>query len=340
MQHKQISYDVAVIGGGLAGLSLSIQLSRLGHQVLLLEKEKYPFHKVCGEYISMESWPFLENLGLPLRQLGVPRINHLHLTAPNGKLFATSLPLGGFGISRFTLDNLLFEIAKKEGVTILEETKVQNVEVGEGSITLQATAKSLGAIAVTAKTVSGSYGKRSNLDIKWKRSFIEEQRPKLNNYIAVKYHVHTGWPVHIIGLHNFEGGYCGISKVDGNAYCLCYLTTAACLQAHDHSIAAMEKEVLYQNPELKSIFQNSTIISGFPLTISQISFSKKTQTEKGILLLGDAAGMVTPLCGNGMSMALHSSKLAAPLVHSFLQQKITQEQMEQQYRQQWQHHFA
>ncbi|MBD0368921.1 MAG: FAD-dependent monooxygenase, partial [Flavisolibacter sp.] len=225
MQHKQISYDVAIIGGGLAGLSLSIQLSRLGHRVLLLEKEKYPFHKVCGEYISMESWPFLENLGVPLRQLGVPRINHLHLTAPNGKLFATSLPLGGFGISRFTLDNLLFEMAKKEGVTILEETKVQNVEADEGSFSVQATAKGLGTISVTVKMVCGSYGKRSNLDIKWKRSFIEEQRSKLNNYIAVKYHVHTDWPVHTIGLHNFEGGYCGISKVDGNAHCLCYLTT-------------------------------------------------------------------------------------------------------------------
>ncbi len=61
-----MQYDVAIVGGGLAGLSLSILLSKKGYQVILFEKEKYPFHKVCGEYISMESWNFIESLGLNL----------------------------------------------------------------------------------------------------------------------------------------------------------------------------------------------------------------------------------------------------------------------------------
>jgi flavin-dependent dehydrogenase len=45
MQLNQ-EYDVAIIGGGLAGLAASIQLSGVGHSVVLFEKEKYPFHKV------------------------------------------------------------------------------------------------------------------------------------------------------------------------------------------------------------------------------------------------------------------------------------------------------
>jgi len=52
---NDITYDAAIIGGGLAGLALSIQLSKKGYRVILFEKEQYPFHKVCGEYISMES---------------------------------------------------------------------------------------------------------------------------------------------------------------------------------------------------------------------------------------------------------------------------------------------
>ncbi len=67
-------YDAAIVGGGLAGLSLAIQLSKKGYQVLLFEKEIYPFHKVCGEYISMESWDFLTALGLPLGEWNLPRI--------------------------------------------------------------------------------------------------------------------------------------------------------------------------------------------------------------------------------------------------------------------------
>ncbi len=68
-------YDVAVVGGGLAGLSLAIQCAGNGFSVVLFEKEIYPFHKVCGEYISMESWSFLESLGVPLTNLELPVIN-------------------------------------------------------------------------------------------------------------------------------------------------------------------------------------------------------------------------------------------------------------------------
>jgi flavin-dependent dehydrogenase len=57
-------------------------------------------------------------------------------------------------------------------------------------------------------------------------------------------------------------------------------------------------------------------------------------------MIGDAAGMITPLCGNGMSMALHASKLAAVLIHDFLSGKISREEMETKYTLQWQHLFA
>src|SRR5689334_8372428 len=117
------TYDVAIIGGGLAGLSLSIQLVKKGFSVVLFEKETYPFHKVCGEYVSSEAWAFLENLGVPLSAMHLPIINNLLLTAPNGKSFHTSLPQGGFGISRFTLDYELYKIANREGVSIKEGTK-------------------------------------------------------------------------------------------------------------------------------------------------------------------------------------------------------------------------
>ena len=55
-------FDIAIIGGGLAGLTLSIQCANAGYNTILFEKETYPFHKVCGEYISNESLPFLEKI--------------------------------------------------------------------------------------------------------------------------------------------------------------------------------------------------------------------------------------------------------------------------------------
>ena len=59
--------------------------------------------------------------------------------------------------------------------------------------------------------------------------FILQKPNKLNNYIGVKYHIKINWPEDLIALHNFENGYCGISQIEGNKYCLCYLTTAKTL---------------------------------------------------------------------------------------------------------------
>jgi hypothetical protein len=53
---------------------------------------------------------------------------------------------------------------------------------------------------------------------------------------------------------------------------------------------------ILENPHLQHIFKNSEILFGSPVTISQISFSKKHR-ENHILLLGDAAGMITPSVG-------------------------------------------
>ena len=331
----QTEYDVAIVGGGLAGIAAAIQLSRKGHSVVLFEKEAYPFHKVCGEYVSMESWSFLESLGMPLSSLSLPRIDTLQLTAPNGKALIANLPLGGFGISRYLLDKTLAGIAVESGVTLLQQTKVDDVK-REGD----AFVVSFGSNTITAFVCCAAYGKRSNLDVKWRRPFLHETDLRLNNYVGIKYHVRTTQPANVIGLHNFENGYCGISKIEDDVYCLCYMTKAQNLKACGNDIMRMQKEILFQNPHLQKIFLQSKIVKEFPVTISQISFSPKTKVEKGVLMLGDAAGMITPLCGNGMSIALHTSKIAATLIDQFLQDKLPRQQMEEAYKKQWQKAFA
>ena len=195
-------FTTAIIGGGLAGLSLSILLSKAGYKTILFEKEKYPFHKVCGEYISLESWNFIEKLGLKLSNISLPIIKKLIVTSPNGNVIATNLDLGGFGISRFFLDNELKKIAIKNGVTIYEETKVTDVLFDNEIFTVKYSGGK-----VFSKIVAGSFGKRSNLDVKWKRNFINRKPNKLNNYIGVKYHVEGNLLTDTISLHNFENGF-------------------------------------------------------------------------------------------------------------------------------------
>src|SRR5215213_1026540 len=274
-------YDVAIIGGGLAGLSCAIEMSKSGHSVILFEKEKYPFHKVCGEYVSLESWNFLNQLGVPLPEMSLPIIDTLFLTSPNGNAFKTKLPLGGFGISRYYLDSVLVNIAKQIGVHILEETKVDNVVCNTN---FQISAHST---SFFSKVCCAAYGKRSNLDVKLKRNFLNKSNQRLTNYVGIKYHIKTNWEKNVIGLHNFENGYCGISKIEEDKYCLCYMTVAENLKKSSNNISQLEETLLYKNQHLKKIFLSSEKIESFPVTISQINFNKKTQFENHVLMLGD-----------------------------------------------------
>src|SRR5580698_1868224 len=131
------TYDAIIAGGGLAGLALSIQLARSGYAVALLEKEAYPYHKVCGEYVSLESWNFLEELGLPLSDWNLPIIRQLLVSAPDGNSITHQLPLGGFGISRYRLDSAMAAIARSEGVELRESVKVTDIRFEQSMFTVQ-----------------------------------------------------------------------------------------------------------------------------------------------------------------------------------------------------------
>jgi len=325
-------YDVAIVGGGLAGLCLSILLSRKGYRICLFEKETYPFHKVCGEYISMESWDFLTSLGIPLAEWELPKIHQLMVTAPNGESITESLPLGGFGISRYKLDAALAAIARKENVHLFENTKVNNIHFDNDQQHLEtSTGQFISSVACAC------YGKKANLDVKWKRSFLKNHR---QNYVGVKYHVRVQLPDQQIALHNFPGGYCGISEIEDGRFCLCYLTTSKNLKRSGQSIPEMEEKILKTNPVLRKLLEEAIFLFEEPVTIAQISFAKKTQTENHVLFVGDAAGMITPLCGNGMSMALHASKIAAESISSFLNKQMMRDEMEKRYEKNWNRQFS
>ena len=114
--------DVLIIGGGLAGLSAAIHLSQKDLKVILIEKSSYPRHKVCGEYISNEILPYLLWLGADVSELHPTNISKFAFTTNNGKIATAKLPLGGFGISRYALDDFLYQKALANNCTIIKET--------------------------------------------------------------------------------------------------------------------------------------------------------------------------------------------------------------------------
>ena len=319
-----------ITGGGLAGLVAANVLTRAGIACTVIEKREYPFHRVCGEYISNETVPFLKSLGLFPDGFGPSRIRRFQLTSVNGKSAGLSLGLGGFGISRYSFDHFLYQKAKSNGVEFLLNTEVESIHYSDDNFEIKTSQQQL-----EAEVVIGAFGKRSKLDVTLNRDFIRQRSP----YVGVKYHIRTDHSSDLIGLHNFQNGYCGVSNIEDGKSCLCYLTHRDNLKEFG-SIKRMEENVLFKNPYIKSIFLDSDFIFDKPETINEISFSTKGPIEDHILMCGDAAGMITPLCGNGMAMAIHSAKMASELIIKFFNGEISRQDLEKHYSRQWNSEFA
>ena len=104
-----------------------------------------------------------------------------------------------------------------------------------------------------------------------------------------------------------------MSNVEDHKTNICYLIHRDHLKHHG-SIEAVEKNVLFQNPHLKKIFTEADFLFEKPEVINEISFETKEPVYNNILMTGDAAGMIAPLCGNGMAMAIHSAKILSDLI--------------------------
>ena len=324
------NFDVVIIGGGLAGLTAAIHLVKKHLNVLLIEKNEFPSHKVCGEYVSNEVLPYLKSLGFDPFKYGAKQITKLNLSGNNGQLIETDLPLGGFSISRYKFDYELLQLALKLGLKTQKDLVTQ-VQFNHDLFKISTKSK----YEYKAKFVIGSFGKRSNLDVKLKRSFIKNKTP----YVGVKGHYHGDFPNNIVGLHNFEGGYCGVSKIENNQLNICYITDSKVFKLYKN-FKEFEIKVLSRNEHLKSVLSNSSLSFKKPITISQVSFESKKPVEEHILMCGDSAGMIHPLAGNGMSMAIRSSQMISENILEFFSGNIkSRKKLESIYQSNWKKEF-
>lgn len=321
------STTVIIIGGGLAGLTAGIHLAKKRVSVTLFEKKKFPHHKVCGEYVSKEILPYFQALQIPIQELAPVEITQLLYSTAGGKSLQASLPLGGYGISRFAFDDLLYRQALKAGVQVINENAL-SVSRHEDIFTVATQEGN----TCSAEIVLGAFGKRDILDKFLNRSFSRKPAP----WLGVKSHYKfDDFPSNQVGLHSFKGGYCGLSKTETGAVNVCYLATYQSFKKHKNPEKFNER-VLRKNPFLEVFFSKAIPLFEQPLSIAQISFSPKTAVHDHILMLGDAAGLLHPLCGNGMAMAIHSAKIASEIILTNLDQGgLLLEKIEREYRSQW-----
>ena len=327
---KSGDWEIIIVGGGLAGLTAALHLTKLNLKVCVIEKNSYPNHKVCGEYVSNEVLFYLKYLDIDPFAIGAKKINTFEISDSKGNLIKANLPLGGFGISRYAFDDMLYQSVKLRATVIVDT--VDKIEFKDDQFKVVTKSGS----TLVSNFVLGAFGKRSNLDVYLKREFISQK----SYWLAVKSHYEFDMPENIVSLHNFEGGYCGLSKTETNSVNACYLTTYKSFKKYG-DIDLFQRQEMSKNPFLREFFNGAKAIFKKPLTISQISFDEKRPVENHIFMIGDSAGLIHPLCGNGMAMAIKSAQIFCELYEeTILKKSMSRLDLEDLYSLRWRNEFS
>lgn len=352
-------FDVAVIGGGLAGCNAAIHLAQQGHRVVLLEAGRYPRAKVCGEFLSPECLALAAEAGFlnALQAIRPAAINTIQISASHGQAWRTTLPAPAWGLSRWALDKALVDHANSVGVCIHTRCAVRQIEGSlQQGFALTTSATSTTSTTSTtatdspqtihARTVIAAHGRHSTFKVALKKSG-ERERASTNApslYIGLKQHFAGPSLGNHLDLHVFQGGYCGMSQIEDGHTNVCLMVQ----QAQFQRIAGQGKRGIgpfiawlrQQSAPLDRWLAQATPIYSDWLTIANVSLASKPTVQHEILYAGDAAGMIAPLAGDGMAMALHSGKLAAQAIHQYLVRAHTASAMCHAYTQAWQNTFA
>lgn len=282
-------YDLIVAGGGPAGCACAITAARTGVRVLLLEKDHFPRHKVCGEFVSPESLGVLSSLLGPDCFSRRPEITVARIFLDKK---AISLPISppALSIPRFDLDAALLDSARRSGVCVHEGTAVHQVESMPSGRFAVSTREGI----FTARTAVNAAGRWSQL--------TPNRIPVQDKWIGLKAHFYEDKPSPSVDLYFFPGGYCGVQRVADNA-----VNAAAMVRAET---ASSMDQVLAAHPEL---WQRSRCWEPVfpPITTSPLYFRAPLTEHRGIMLVGDAAAFIDPFAGDGISLALQSGKVAA-----------------------------
>jgi len=300
------SFEVAIIGAGPAGSTLAALLASRGASVALVDRDAFPRDKLCGEFLSYDALPVVDLLGVDLSD--APKVERCRIVSRHAK-YEFELPHAARGVSRLTLDDRLFQTAVRHGAAPVTET-VTSLE------------------SINAKVIAGAWGRWGRFDTQLGRGFV---RDRARRNFGFKRH-YRGLATNVIELYSFRRGYLGVNSVDGGVVNICGLVHASRLAGHKGRWDAFVERIRAEEPQLEALYASHTPAQDQFLSSEPVIFRGRSAVEAGIFMVGDASGVIDPLTGNGMAMAMQSALLAAPLILRLLQSPGSRTRIEDEYR--------
>ena len=315
-----MKFDVAVVGAGPAGSTLATLLARRGVAVALVNREEFPRDKLCGEFLSYDARPIVERLGLSLE---TPEITRCRVVSRR-RVYEFDFPSPARGISRQLFDDLLFRTAIGAGAQPFAGWTATALS----PLTIERDGERQ---TIETRTIVGAWGRWGRFDQQLERRFA---RDRTHRHFGFKRHyrgVDTLLPrasggeggrrpeeraPHTIDLYSFRGGYLGVSPVENGLTNICGLVHASRLAGHKGRWDTFVDTIRAADPRLDEMYAGYEPAQEGFLSSEPVIFRARSPLERGIFMIGDAAGIIDPLTGNGMAMAMQSAVLALPYVMS------------------------
>ena len=319
-------YDLIVIGAGPAGSSAAITAAKNGAKVLLLEKARFPRHKVCGEFVSSES---LELLSM-LLAAEYAKLLHDAIRIPQSRIFLDGRVLqaeikpAAASIARFDLDLALWNSAKESGVGVSDQTTIQKISYNTH---------------FHVQTTKGDFESSCVIDAsgRWSNLTAKSSLTPQTKWLGVKGHFAEESPSNSVDLYFFAGGYCGVQPVELSDHSSNGRVNACAMVRAD--VASNLAEVLTLNHALRERSQSWQSLMD-PVSTSPLIFRDPSPLRENILCAGDAAAFVDPFIGDGISLALQSGALASRSLAPFIQKTLSLPQACENYRREYEKDMA
>ncbi len=314
---------IAIIGAGPAGTCLSIRLASAGFKVTLIEREKFPRQKLCGEFISPECQRHFVDLGVQRNMLaaGGKRLAETHFFAMNGRSVSIQsdwLNSGGLALSlsRSEMDRILLERGRALGVNVIEGARVVDSVLSDGHLREIRFRNAIGKIeSLSAEMFVDATGRAAALStLLERRGTNERSEHKRPRILAFKTHLTSVEMADRCEIYSFNGGYAGLSPIENGLFNLCVMIKADQAGVVGNSPDRIMRQLLFQNPQAEKVLLSAAPADRW-LSVAISHFGlRRFSLVPNVFRVGDSAAFIDPFTGSGMLMAMDSAELLAECV--------------------------
>lgn len=302
--------DVAVIGAGPAGSVTAALLASRGYSVALVDRDRFPRDKVCGEFLSYDALPILGAMGVDrlIDEQQVPRIDRCRII---GRRDSCEFEFGpaARGVSRLLLDALLFRHAIASGASDRSGWTATELETSSNpTLTISRDGAKL---RLCSRVLVGAWGRWGRFDAQLGRSFVHDRQRR---HFGFKRHYRARserTEGQTIDLYSFRDGYLGVSAVELGLTNICGLVHADRLSGLKGGWDRFVDAIREEGAHLDHLFSAHEPAQDEFLSSDPVIFRGRSAVVSGIIMTGDSSGIIDPLAGNGMAMAIQSAVLAA-----------------------------